>query len=120
VLFAGGLSLLLFALSILLVVDAGSAAKPGPERNRSSRFFTPLLVFGTNAIAAYVFSELLSSTLNSIHTHAGLNLQQTLYRAIVSIAADTALASLLYSLGFVTVCWTFTYVLYRNRIFIKI
>jgi predicted acyltransferase len=120
VLFAGGLSLLLLALSIILVVDMYRADESGPERYRGSRFFTPLLVFGTNAIAAYVFSELLSSTLNSIRTHEGLNLRQTLYRAILSIAPDAAFASLLYSIGFMAICWIFTYVLYRHRIFIKI
>ena len=32
----------------------------------------PFVVFGTNAIAAYVFSELLQSSLGSIHLHQGI------------------------------------------------
>ena len=119
VLFVGGLSLLLLALSVWLV-DIPSATEPKPERSRRSRFFTPLLVFGTNAITAYVFSELLSSVLNSIHVHSGIDLQQMLYRSILSLVPNAAFASLLYSLGFVAVCWIPIYVLYRRRIFIKI
>ncbi len=119
VLFSGGLSLLLLALSIGLV-DICCAAESVPKRSHSSRFFTPLLVFGTNAIAAYVFSELLSSTFSSIHFRSGVNLEQILYRAILRVAPPAAFASLLYSLGFVAVCWIFTWLLYRRRIFIKI
>jgi predicted acyltransferase len=48
VLWAGGLSMLLLAASIWLI-DVPSASEPKPERSRRSRWFTPLLVFGTNA-----------------------------------------------------------------------
>src|ERR1700722_5828766 len=57
VLFAAGLSLLLLALC-LLIVDLRDKS---PSTSRHSRFLNPFLVFGTNAIAAYVFSELLQS-----------------------------------------------------------
>lgn len=119
VLFAGGLSLLLLALSVWLV-DLPSATEPKRERSKRSRIFTPLLVFGTNAIAAYVLSELLSSGLSSIHIHHGPDMQQFLFWTVHSIVPNTAFASLLYSLGFVAVCWLVIYPLYRRRIFIKI
>ena len=115
VLFAAGLSLLLLALSIWLV----DARKTSQNRAAQSRWFMPLLVFGTNAITAYVFSELLASTISSISLRPDLNLQQW-YRSILSAVPDPAFASLLYSLGFVAVCWLPVYVLYRRRIFIKI
>jgi predicted acyltransferase len=116
VLFAGGISMLLLALFMWLV-DRVPASQP--KRTRSP-LATLLLVFGTNAITAYVFSELLSSGLSSIPTHAGMNLQETLYQSILHAVPDAAFASLLYSLGFVAVCWIFTYGLYRRGVFIKI
>ena len=116
VLFAGGLSLLLLALC-LLIVDLRDKS---PSTSVHSRFLNPFLVFGTNAIAAYVFSELLQSTLSSIHPRPGINLQQLLYRSIAHVVPNQPFASLLYSLGFVAVCWLPISVLYRRGIFIKI
>jgi predicted acyltransferase len=116
VLFAGGLSLLLLALC-LLIVDLPKKSSNSSDR---SRFLTPFLVFGTNAITAYVFSELLQSTLSSIHPRKDLNLQQLIYRSVQHVVPNQAFASLLYSLGFVAVCWIFVSVLYRRRIFIRV
>jgi predicted acyltransferase len=116
VLFAGGLSLLLLALC-LLIVDLRDKTS---SRSDPSRFLSPFLVFGTNAISAYVFSELLQSTLTSIHLAAGVNLQQLLYRSIADVIPNQAFASLIYSIGFVAICWLPVSVLYRRGIFIKI
>jgi len=116
VLFAGGLSLLLLALCLLIV----DLREKRPTSSGHSRFLSPFLVFGTNAIAAYVFSELLQSTLSSIHPHPGINIQQLLYRSMTHVAPNQAFASLLYSIGFVAVCWVPVSVLYRRSIFIKI
>lgn len=116
VLFAGGLSLLLLALC-LLIVDLPETSSTKPDR---SRFLAPFLVFGTNAISAYVFSELLQSTLTSIHLRQGVNLQQSLYGLIQHVVSAPSAASLLYSLGFVLICWLFAVVLYRQNIFIKV
>jgi predicted acyltransferase len=116
VLFAGGLSLLLLALC-LVVVDM---RQKSPAKSGQSRFLSPFLVFGTNAITAYVFSELLQSTLGSIHPQQGVNVQQMVYRSIAGVIPDQAFASLLYSIGFVAVCWIAISVLYRRGIFIKI
>ncbi len=118
VLFAGGWSLLLLALSIW-VVDIIRAPESNPNRAQRSRVFTPFLVFGTNAIVAYVFSELLAGAFDNIRVGTG-NLQQWLYHAIHAAVPDPAFASLLYSLGFVAVCWIPVYLLYRKRIYIKI
>ena len=116
VLFAGGISMLLLAL-FMWVVDRVPA--PPSSRTRSP-LATALLVFGTNAITAYVFSELLASGLSSIPMNAGSNLQETLYRSILHAVPNAPFASLLYSLAYVGVCWLFTYTLYRRKIFIKI
>jgi len=116
VLFAGGISLLLLALC-LLIVDLRKARSAEPA---DSSLDKPFLVFGTNAISAYVFSELLQSTFSAIHSGQGLNLQQTLYQSILHIAPNPAFASLLYSLGFVGVCWLFVSALYHHRIFVRV
>jgi predicted acyltransferase len=119
VLWAGGFSILLLALSMWLV-DLPSAAEGKKERSKRSPFFTPLLVFGTNAITAYVFSELLAGALGTFGPRPNLNLQQVVYHFISGIVPNGAFASLTYSLCFVAFCWIPVYVLYRRRIFIKI
>jgi predicted acyltransferase len=116
VLFAGGLSLLLLALC-LVIVDLRDKT---PGTSGPSRSFSPFLAFGTNAISAYVFSELLQSTLTSIHPHQGINLQQLLYRSIADVIPNQAFASLFYSIAFVAICWVPVSLLYRRSIFIKI
>jgi predicted acyltransferase len=116
VLFAGGLGLLLIALCLLLV----DLLRKDSALSKQSRF-TSFLVFGTNAIAAYVFSELLQSIFGSIHLGKHLNLQQFLYQLIHQGVPDPAFASLLYSAAFVLICWIFVYyVLYRREIFLKV
>jgi predicted acyltransferase len=116
VLFAGGFSLLLLALC-LLIVDLPRKNARQPER---LPWLTPFFVFGTNAIFAYVLSELLQATLSSLHPRPGLNLQKLLYRSIEHVVPNQAFASLLYSIGFVILCWLLVWPLYRCRIFIKV
>jgi predicted acyltransferase len=116
VFFAGGLSLLLLALC-LLIVDLRQKTS---STSGHSRFLSPVFVFGTNAISAYVFSELLQSTLTSIHPRQGINLQQLLYRSMADVIPNQAFASLLYSIAFVAICWVPVSLLYRRSIFIKI
>jgi predicted acyltransferase len=112
VLFAAGFSLLLLAVCLVLVDRRKSSVR--------SRFLAPWVVFGTNAIAAYVFSELLQSTLYSIPVRQGMNLQRWIYLSIQHVVPNLAFASLLYSVGFVIVCWVFVDVLYRRNIFLKV
>lgn len=121
VLFAAGWSLLLLALSMAAAdVREESPHEAAPDHPRTPLLMTVLLVFGMNAIASYVLSELLQSTLGSIHLHPGLNVQQWLFQGILALVANPALASLLYSLAFVAVCWLPMFLLYRKRVFIKI
>ena len=65
VLFAAGPSLLLFALAMALV-DLRKSSEPAVKTRRHPRALL-FFVFGVNSIAAYVLSELLSSTLETIH-----------------------------------------------------
>ena len=116
VLLAGGLSMILLALFIWLA----DLRKPSKEQNGSFAS-TALLVFGTNAIFSYVLSEVLATIFGIVHLSNGLNLEQTLYGFCHRVIPDVALASLVYSLGYVALCWVVVYVfLYRRRIFLKI
>jgi predicted acyltransferase len=111
VLFAGGWSLLGLAVCYWLI-----------EIKKWTRgWIFPWIVFGSNAIAAYVFSELLAPTLwtfkfGTEHKSIG----QMVYAAVFARVPDTAFGALLYSLAFVAVCFLPVLVLYRKKIFIKI
>lgn len=119
VLFAGGLSLLLLALTMFLV-DRHPSGDPDIDRHRSFRLLFPFFVFGTNSIAAYVISELLAGALGSIRVGAHSNLLRWTYQQIHAVIPNSALASLAFSLLFVLVCWIPVYGLYRKRIFLKV
>lgn len=119
VLFAAGWSLLLFAL-FLWLADIRERRAEALGKEEPHPLFFPLLVFGKNAIAAYVFSELLQGTITSIHLPSGIRLQRWLYGQLHLAVTDAPLASLIYSLAFVAICWLPMYLLYHRRIFLKI
>jgi predicted acyltransferase len=113
VLFAAGCTLLLLTLCFYAV-----------EIKQWTRGWTfPWLVFGSNAITAYVFSELLASALSTIFVHDGgriTDLQQYIYMHWFFPIINPSFGSLLYALAFVLVCFVPVLVLYRRKIFIKI
>ena len=116
VLYAAGWSLLLLALAIW-VVDIRGARKSDAE---SRRTFMPLLVFGTNAIAAYVFSELLPGLINLYHPIHLYPLTRRLYLHLLHVIPSPPIASMVYCILFTAVCWLAIHQLYRRRIFLKI
>jgi len=84
----------------------------------------PAVVFGTNAIFAYTFSEVLAKILDAGHAYAPsghlVNWQRLIYLKFFAPLASPPNASLIYSLVYVLVCLLVTWVLYRKRIFLKI
>jgi predicted acyltransferase len=116
VLYAAGWSLLLLALAIW-IVDLRGARETDAERRRQ---FMPLLVFGTNAIAAYVFSELLPGAMGLIHPEPKMPLQRWLYLQILGAIHNPPVASMVYCIAFVSACWLAIYPLYRRGILLKI
>lgn len=84
----------------------------------------PILVFGANSIAAYIFADCLAITLNRFHTRGmdgtQVPLSQFLYDGFCASWLNPENASLLYALVFVLVCWLAMAILYRKRIFLKI
>ncbi len=118
VLFAGGWSLLLLALSIWLVdilADRGDSRASKPKA-----WVVPLLVFGSNAITAYILSELLPGALSFIHVKPRVDIALWYYDWLLRVIHDVPFASLVFSFTFVVVCWLPMAVLYRRRIFFKI
>jgi len=113
VLFAAGCTLLLMAICFYAV-----------EIKEWTRGWTyPWLVFGSNAITAYVFSELLAGAINSVFIREGavaVSLQQYIYNHFYYPLVNPSFGSLLYSLSFVLVCFIPVLVLYRKKIFIKV
>ena len=80
-----------------------------------------LQVFGTNAIAAYVLSELMAACLSHVPVGAHSNvLRWTAEHIAALMPSYPALGSLAYSLFYVLVCWLIVLPLYRKKIFIKI
>ena len=66
-------------------------AKPIPIRRSAIGRFMPLLVFGVNAIAAYVLSELLPGIFENIHVSPGVSFLHWCYLAILHVVPDPAL-----------------------------
>lgn len=109
VVFTAGIALVCLALCYE-VVDV---------RRQRGAWTWPILVFGKNAIAAYIFSETLAILLYGIHVGGG-SLLNHVYRSVFAPLANPANASLLYALVYVGLCWAVMAVLYSKRIFIKV
>lgn len=110
VLFAAGVSLLVFALCYW-------AADIRGWKTGWTYFW---LVFGTNAISAYVLSELLASALSATKLSAKATLGGQIYTGLFQRVHPPGVGALLYALAFVIVCWLVMWPLYRKRIFIKV
>jgi predicted acyltransferase len=110
VLFAAGWSLLGLTVAYFLI----------EVRKLPKLWITPTLVFGMNAISAYVLSEILAGALYSILITPRQSLQQWLYIHLFQSIGTPAFSSLLYSLAFVLACWLPMLVLYRRKIFLKL
>ena len=83
-------------------------------RSCQPRYYKSLQVFGVNALALYVCSELLAI----LFSRFGIN--DLLYNLLHGVIAWEKWASLAYALTFVAVNYLVGYVLYRKKIFIKL
>ncbi len=109
VLWAGGLSLLLLAFFFWLC----------EVRRWRGRGWLPLLVFGKNAIASYVFAELFAGCCFLIRVH-GQTVSHHVYTSLFAGVGSPAIGSMLYSLFFVAVCWVPMALLYWRGVFLKL
>jgi predicted acyltransferase len=113
VLFAGGCTLLLLLVCYLLL----------DVRRWRGNWTFPWIVFGSNAITVYMFSELLGALLKFTNlSSAGttINLREWIYDSFFMHLINPSFGSLLYSLSFVSVCFLFNLILYQKKIFLKV
>ena len=115
VIFTAGLALILLA-AFYWVSDV---------KQHRGRWTWPILVFGTNAIAAYFLSEALAAALYSINltrSNGGARLGAGVY-LLTTLCAFRPVRRMLrcsYALAYVAVCWRGMAVLYRKGIRIKV
>jgi predicted acyltransferase len=112
VVFTSGLALLVLAAAYAVV-----------DVTHHQRWGRPFMIFGTNALAAFIGSVLMAKTLSRIHWQTpgdDVTLQSWLYRHLCASWLPAYVASLAWALLFVVVWWGVTAVLYRRRMFIKI
>ncbi len=113
VLVAGGYSLALLAL-VFWAVDV---------RGWRTGWTWVWLVFGSNAIAAYMFSELLPGVLYNLHvTSAGTRTDVVtfLLEHVFARIPDPGWAAFAYAVSFTAVCFLPVWLLYRRRVFLRV
>ncbi|MBC7776375.1 MAG: hypothetical protein H7246_13150 [Phycisphaerae bacterium] len=108
VLYAGGLSMIIFALSIWIIDIKGWRKGAG--------FF---LSFGANSLFAYFLSEALIMILYSI-TWGETNAKDWIYTTVFQSLAPTQIGSFLFAIAYMLVCWLVCRWLFVRKIFIKI
>jgi predicted acyltransferase len=110
---AAGFSLLLFAFAYWAIEVKGW--KKG--------WTYPWLVFGSNAIVAYMISELLSSTLDLIAIATGnphTSIDRWVFQHFNAHIPDPGWAAFSWSLLFAAVCFIPVWILYKKKIFLKV
>jgi predicted acyltransferase len=81
------------------------------------------LVFGSNAIAAYMFSELMPGVLGNIFIAEGgrrFSLEAWVFHNFFAHIPNPGWAAFAYSCSFCAVCFIPVWILYRKKIFLKI
>jgi len=118
VLFAAGWSLLLFAVIYWAVEQHGWGRK-----GWSKRLAWPWLVFGSNAIVAYMISELMESAVDLIHfKFAGRSIDafEFLHAHVFAHIANPGWRAFVYAVSYTLVCFIPVWLLYRKKIFVKV
>jgi predicted acyltransferase len=119
VLVAAGWSMAIFALAYWAVEVKGWGKADGPTQ----KIVWPWLVFGSNAIAAYMVSELLPGISDFFHvTSNGHDMSPLGWSRvhIFGLIPDPGWACFAYSVSYTAVCFIPVWILYRKKIFIKV
>ena len=95
-------------------VQQSSSQQQSNLLSPDSCLLTPFHVFGVNALALYVSSELLAIILGNI------GFSQMVYDGIHAVIPPLKWASLVYALYFVGLNFALGYILYRKKIYIKL
>jgi predicted acyltransferase len=96
----------------------------GWGKGKSKGWAWPWLVFGSNAIVAYMVSELLASTLGVIAVPSApgfhATLESFLFLNVFAHIPNPHWAAFAYSISFTAVCFIPVWILYRKKIFVKV
>lgn len=111
-------SFVLLTIGIDLVLLAGLIAYT--ELGRLTFGVRFCQVFGKNALAIYLFSELFVTVLQLIKTQQGVGLYDWVGIELFQKIAPGAIGSLLCAIAYMLVCWGLGYILDRRNILIKI
>jgi len=117
VLVAAGYSLVVLTLSVFMVDVWGWGA------GRSKAVVYPWLVFGSNAIVVYMFSELMPGILDHVAVPAGDRQHvalAVLWRNLYNGIPNPGWQAFAFSVSFAAVCFIPGWLLYRKKIFIKV
>jgi predicted acyltransferase len=118
VLVAAGYSLLVLTLVYLAIERFGWG------KGRSAWLVSPWLVFGSNAIVAYMVSELLPGLLDfiSIPTSAGHHTTPLpwAFNHVFARIPNPGWAAFAYSVSYTAVCFIPVWVMFRRKIFVKV
>jgi predicted acyltransferase len=111
VLFNAGISLVALSLFIWWL----------DVQRKGTRLAVPMIVFGTNALAAYVLSEFLAAFLSTVRAPgSGYTFQQMLFHPFATLIPNPYIAALTYAVVYVGLCFVPVLLLYRKRIFLKL
>ena len=118
VLVCAGWSLALLALVYWAIEEKGLGGS-----HRSKAWVWPWIVFGSNAIVAYMISELLPSALRFVEVDSGKkrsNLLLWVYWHIFIYIHDPGWRAFIFSVVFTAICFVPVWIMYRKRIFVKV
>ena len=104
VLFTSGSAALVLSVLIYLM-DMKGVKKP----------FNFAIIFGSNAIMLYAFSQVLMFTLDH-----GFGVRQAAFEALLGVGLAPDFASLVWAMSFTAFCFVPALILYRRKIFIKL
>lgn len=114
VLVAGGYSLALLTFCFFTI----------EQLNWRKGWTWPWIVFGSNAIAAYMFSELMPGILYTVAVPDGpgrrTELIAVIFRNTFAHIPDPHWAAFAYSVSFAAFCFIPVWILYRKKIFLKV
>jgi predicted acyltransferase len=115
---SAGWSLALFALVFWAVEQQGWGRK-----GFGKAALWPWLVFGSNAIAAYMVSELLPGVIENLPFTAGGHKTDALAWAhvhVLGVISDPGWQAFAYSVTYTAICFIPVWILYRKKIFVKV
>ena len=107
----------------LLTVAYWVIERRGWFKGRGKGWIWPWLVFGSNAIVAYMISELLPGVLDNITLHTDGHAQSLgtfLSAPIFTYVHDPGWAAFAFSVSYTAVCFVPVWLLYRKRIFVTV